>query len=49
MVLPLPLLVSRILLADDPHDACAADDLAMFTDGLDAAPHLHTGSSEFVE
>src|SRR5215216_1374475 len=41
MALPLPLLVPRVLLADDPNDAPATDHLAMLTDRLDAATHLH--------
>jgi hypothetical protein len=39
--LPLPLLVPRVLLADDPDHTLATDHLAMLTNGLYAATHLH--------
>src|SRR5690606_41367936 len=41
MRLSLPLLVSRIPLADDPDHPTAPDHLAVLTDRLDAAPDLH--------
>jgi hypothetical protein len=42
MELTLPLLVAGIALADDAHDAAAADHLAVLADGPDAAPDLHS-------
>jgi hypothetical protein len=43
MCLSLPLLVSRVLPADDPDHAGAPDDLAVLTNGFDAAADLHDG------
>ena len=40
--LPLPLLVPRILLADDPNHPGSPDHLAVLTDRFDAAANLHT-------
>jgi hypothetical protein len=45
MILSLPLLVPRVLLADDPDHTLAPDYLAMLTDGLYAATHLHGATS----
>src|SRR5690606_17403635 len=48
MPLPLPLLVTRVLLADDPHDPPASDHLAMLTDRLHAASYLHSLLPRFL-
>jgi hypothetical protein len=44
MFLSLPLLVPRVLLADDPDHAAAADHLAMLTNRFDAAAYLHVAA-----
>jgi hypothetical protein len=39
--LTLPLLVLRVLLADDPDDAFPADHLAVFAEPFDGGPNFH--------
>jgi hypothetical protein len=41
LLLPLPLFVLGVALADHPDDAPATDDLAMLTDSLNARSYFH--------
>jgi hypothetical protein len=43
MLLTLPLLVTRILLANDAYYASTLDHSAMLANGLNAAANLHVG------